>query len=342
MKKTHIAIVGAAGYTGEELLRLLSRHPQVEIAAITSRASAGRLVGSVFPRLADLELHFIEPDIATIAAAADTAFLALPHGTAAEFAAPLLEAGLKVIDISADFRLRSHDDYREYYGGDHPAPALLGTSVYGLPEKNRAALKGAQLIACPGCYPTSIILPVSPLLSSGIASSDGITVCSMSGVSGAGRKPSVPLLFAECNESVRPYNIVRHRHLPEIEQELADAAPADSVTLNFIPHLVPVNRGIHSTIVLEAAGEVGPERVGQVLRDAYDGEPIVRVLPHGSLADIKNVALTNVCEIGFDHDQRTDRIIVSSAIDNLTKGAAGQAVQCMNVAHGYPETTGLI
>ena len=342
MKKTHIAIVGAAGYTGEELLRLLSRHPQVEIAAITSRASAGQLVGSVFPKLADLELHFIEPDIAAIAAVADTAFLALPHGTAAEFAAPLLEAGLKVIDISADFRLRSHDDYREYYDGDHPAPALLGTSVYGLPEKNRVSLKSAQLIACPGCYPTSIILPVSPLLSSGIASPDGITVCSMSGVSGAGRKPSVPLLFAECNESVRPYNIVRHRHLPEIEQELADAAPTDSVTLNFIPHLVPVNRGIHSTIVLAAAGEVGPERIEQVLRDAYDDEPFVRVLPHGSLADIKNVTLTNVCEIGFDYDQRTDRIIVSSAIDNLTKGAAGQAVQCMNVAHGYPETTGLI
>ena len=155
MKKTHIAIVGAAGYTGEELLRLLSRHPQVEIAAVTSRASAGQLVGSVFPKLADLELHFIEPDIAAIAAAADTAFLALPHGTAAEFAAPLLEAGLKVIDISADFRLRSHDDYREYYGGDHPAPALLGTSVYGLPEKNRASLKSAQLIAWAAIPPAS-------------------------------------------------------------------------------------------------------------------------------------------------------------------------------------------
>jgi N-acetyl-gamma-glutamyl-phosphate reductase len=339
--KTKVAIVGAAGYAGEELLRLLSRHPHVEIVCITSRSNAGQSIAKVFPKLADLDLQFVQPDTATIAESADAAFLALPHGLAAEYAVPLLKAGVKLLDISADFRLRSLDDYENYYGEPHPAPQLLDSAVYGLPEKNRSKLAHAALVACPGCYPTSIILPTAAVLAAGLASPQGITVCSMSGVSGAGRKASLPFLFAECNESLRPYNVVRHRHLPEIEQELADSAQT-SVTINFIPHLVPVTRGIHSTIVLNAVDGVDPQRIQSALQDAYGDEPFVRVLPHGSLADTKNVTMTNSCEIGFDYDPRNQRIILSSAIDNLTKGASGQAIQCMNVMFGYPETTGLI
>lgn len=342
MKQTKVAIVGASGYSGEELLRLLLRHPGVTVACITSRQYAGQRIGKVFPRFAESELTFTAPDTAAIADAAEVAFLALPHGLATEFALPLLAAGVKVVDISADFRLRDPAKYQTYYKEPHPAPAMLERAVYGLPERYRAQLAHADLVACAGCYPTSIILPAAPVLAAGLASAKGIAAVSLSGVSGAGRKVDLPFIFPECNESVRPYAITGHRHLPEIEQELAAAANLPGIAINFVPHLVPVNRGIHSTILLDAAPGATPEKLEAALHDAYAAEPFVRLLPKGELADTKHVTMTNVCEIGWAWDEHTGRILLSSAIDNLTKGAAGQAIQCMNILRALPETTGLL
>ena len=342
MARIKVAIIGASGYSGEELLRLLLRHPGVDITCITSRQYAGQPVGTVFPRFFEQDLCFSAPDVDAIGREADVAFLALPHGLAAEFAAPLAAAGVKVIDISADFRLRDPEMYSVYYKVEHPAPDLLGRAVYGLPERYRDALTRAELVACPGCYPTSIILPAAPLLSAGLARLDGIAAVSLSGVSGAGRKVALPYIFPECNESLRPYAVTGHRHLPEIEQELALAAGVERLAINFVPHLVPVNRGIHSTVLLDACPGVDEADIEKALHTAYDHEPFVRVLPRGSLADTKHVVMTNVAEIGFALDQHTGRIILSSAIDNLTKGAGGQAVQCLNILCGFAETDGLL
>lgn len=341
MKRVSVAIVGASGYIGEELIRLLLGHPGVEIACITSRQYAGQAIGSVFPRFAETPLGFCEPVAEEIASRADVAFLALPHGLAAEYAVPLHKSGRLVIDVSADFRIRDPAVYEQYYG-KHPAPVLLGEAVYGAPEYGRERLRTARLIACPGCYPTSIILPVRPLLACGLASPSGIAAMSMSGVSGAGRKVDLPYIFPECNESLRPYSVVGHRHVPEIEQELAAVAGVDSLAITFVPHLVPTNRGIHSTILLQPTREAAAEDVVQALRDAYNDEPFVRVLPPGGLADTKHVTHTNVCEIGCAVDGRANRVILSSAVDNLTKGASGQAVQCMNIACDFDETAGLL
>jgi N-acetyl-gamma-glutamyl-phosphate reductase len=342
MKQVRVAVLGASGYSGEELIRLLLRHPRVEIACVTSRQNAGQPLGKVFPRFAEVPLHFSAPDAAAIAAQADVAFLALPHGTATEYAIPLLDAGLRVIDISADFRLRNPAQYTRYYKEAHPAPHLLKSAVYGLPERYREPLRAARLVACPGCYPTSILLPVCPLLAARLVRVHGIVAASLSGVSGAGRKVDLPYLFPECNESVRPYAVSGHRHLPEIEQELAAAAGVEQLAINFLPHLVPVNRGIHSTIILEPEPCTTAAAIAETYRAAYADEPFVRLLPEGSLADTKHVTLTNVCEIGFVLDPHTGRLILSSAIDNLTKGAAGQALQCLNILCGFPETTGLL
>ncbi len=341
-RRIRAGIVGASGYSGEELLRLLLRHGQVELTCITSRQHAGKPAGAVFPRYMECQVPFTTPDVDDIAAKCDVVFLALPHGLATEFAIPLLERGLKVLDISADFRLRDPAVYEKYYKAPHPAPELLKRAVYGLPELYREAIRGADLIACPGCYPTSILLPSTALLRAGLVEATGIEAISLSGVTGAGRKVDAAYIFPECNESVRPYGVVGHRHLPEIEQELAVAAGVPSVTMNFIPHLVPVNRGIHSCILLQARPGVDAAAVLDCLHRAYDGEPFVRVLAPGGLADTKHVTMTNMCEIGCAFDARTGRLIVSSAIDNLTKGAAGQAVQDMNILFGLRETAGLL
>jgi N-acetyl-gamma-glutamyl-phosphate reductase len=335
------AIIGASGYSGEELLRILLKHPEVEVSCITSRQYAGLPIGEVFPRFAESSLKFSAPSVAEIIASSQVVFLALPHGLAAEFAVPLNEAGLKVIDISADFRLKSEAKYLEYYGTDHPAPTLMKSSVYGSPERKKEQISQADLVACPGCYPTSIVLPLSPLLKEGLVSTENIIASSMSGVSGAGRKVAVDFLFPECNESVRPYGVVGHRHLPEIEQELAESAGVEDVVVNFIPHLIPVNRGIHSTIIARLNDGVTAEQIQSCWQKYYADQPFVRVLPQGKLADTKHVTLTNICEIGFACDARTGNVILSSAIDNLTKGASGQAVQCMNIMFGLPEESGL-
>ena len=330
MNKTKVAIIGASGYSGQELVRLLLRHPQIEIVQFTSRQYAGKPVSEIFPRFrGQVTATFIEPDAGKISA--DVAFLALPHGVAAEFAVPLLKNGVKVIDLSADFRMKSAATYKEFYEHEHPTPALLAQAVYGLPEIYRDKIRTAQLVACPGCYPTSIILGITPALRKGMIQPSSIIVSSMSGVSGAGRKAVEDYLFCECNESARAYSVPKHRHLSEIEQELG-------ATITFVPHLIPLNRGIESTIIASLAGN--PENVLAAYREFYKGEPFVRVTD--GMPDIKNVSVTNFCDISVRVDARTNRLIISSAIDNLTKGAAGQAVQCLNLVCGYPETEGLL
>lgn len=341
MSKMRVAVVGASGYSGEELLRLLFRHDLCEITVITSRQYDGQPIGEVFPRFAEKNIKFSAPNTEAIAKQCDAAFLALPHGLAAEFAIPLLEAGVKVIDISADFRIRDKEKYKKYYKVDHPSPELLESAVYGSPELYREKIRCSEMIACPGCYPTSIILPSAPLLKSGLVSSEGIVAASMSGVSGAGRKVDLPYIFPECNESVRPYAVKGHRHLPEIEQELAAAAGIEDIAINFAPHLVPVNRGINSTVFYNAAPGCTIEKLEEAY-SVYKDEPFVRVLPHGKLPDTKHVTMTNMCEIGFVLDEHTGKVIAASAIDNLTKGASGQAIQCMNIRFGFAETTGLL
>ena len=341
MNKIKVAVFGASGYAGEELLRLLLRHPCAEIVAVTSRKNAGEPVSSVFPRFTGLDLSFVEPDVKKISALCDAAILALPHGLAAEYAVPLLEAGVKVFDISADFRLRSTEKYKEYYKVDHPAPQLLSKAVYGLPEIYREQLKTCDLVACAGCYPTSSILPTAPLLAAKIVKPTNVAVVSCSGVTGAGRKVDLPYIFPECNESLKAYGVVGHRHLPEIEQEMARAAGVESMAINFIPHLAPMNRCINSTILLDAADGCTLEKIGEVYEKAYGKEEFIRILPAKRTADTKYVFMTNNCEIGYNLDPHTGRVILTSVIDNLTKGASGQAIQCMNIRFGIDEGAGL-
>jgi len=350
MKK--VAIVGASGYSGEELVRLLLGHPQAELTAVTSRQYAGQTVGQVFPKFANhpraQSLRFSEPKPELLAKAAEMVFLALPHGVAAEFAVPLLQLGCHVIDLSADFRVKDAAIYKEFYAHDHPAPDLLRQAVYGLPEIYRAQIQKATLVASPGCYPTSVLLPIIPLLKAGLIKGTGIIADSLSGVSGAGRKAELDYLFAECNESVRPYSVPKHRHLSEIEQELSIAA-GERVTIQFTPHLIPINRGILSTLYLapvkhfDASGAAElASKVAASYQQALGHEPFVRLLDGKALPDTKNVQGTNVIEIAWRLDARTGRLIVMSAEDNLVKGASGQAIQSMNIMCGFPETAGLL
>jgi N-acetyl-gamma-glutamyl-phosphate reductase len=353
MSKKRVAIVGASGYSGEELVRLLLKHPHVELTAVTSRQSAGQTVAQVFPKFAShpaaRTLRFSEPNSGSLAKQADVVFLALPHGVAAEYAVPLMQSGCVVIDLSADFRLKSAAIYKEFYGHDHPAPELLAKSVYGLPEFYRDQIRGALLVASAGCYPTSILLPTVPLLRSGLIQTEGIIANSLSGVSGAGRKAEVDYLFCECNESMRPYGVPKHRHLSEIEEQLSLAA-GGPVIIQFTPHLIPVNRGIVTTLCLQPRTRVSDAESAAALggavaacyRQAYANEPFVRLLEGKALPDTKNVVGTNVVEIAFRVDPRTGHLMVMSAEDNVVKGASGQAVQSMNLVCGFPETAGLI
>jgi N-acetyl-gamma-glutamyl-phosphate reductase len=343
-----VAIVGASGYSGEELVRLLLSHPQAELATVTSRQYAGQTLAQVFPKFAHhpraRTLRFSEPKAELLAKQAQIVFLALPHGVAAEFAVPLLQLGCQVIDLSADFRVKSAAVYKDFYAHDHPAPELLAQAVYGLPEVYRDQIKQASLVASPGCYPTSILLPTLPLLKAGLVQPTSIIADSLSGVSGAGRKAELDYLFVECNESVRPYGIPKHRHLSEIEQELSIAA-GTPITIQFTPHLIPVNRGILTTLYLTPADDNASSltnRLTACYQAAYANEPFVRLLEGKALPDTKNVVGTNVIEIAWRHDPRTGRLIVMSAEDNLVKGAGGQAVQSMNLMCGFPETAGLI
>ena len=345
MKMKKVAIVGASGYSGEVLVQLLLNHPHAELVAVTSRQNAGQTLAQVFPKFAShpksKSLRFTEPNAGVLAKQAEVVFLALPHGVAAEFAVPLNAAGCVVIDLSADFRLRSADIYKEFYAHEHPAPELLKKAVYGLPEHYRDEIKKSLLIASPGCYPTSILLPTIPLLKAGLIKPTGIIADCLSGVSGAGRKAEIDFLFCECNESVRPYGVPKHRHLSEIEEQLSFAA-GTKVTMQFTPHLIPVNRGILTTLYLEPTKGATAETIAACYAKAYTNEPFVRLLEGKSLPDTKNVVGTNVCEIAWRLDPRTGRLIVMSAEDNLVKGASGQAVQSLNILSGWPETAGLV
>jgi N-acetyl-gamma-glutamyl-phosphate reductase len=345
-------IVGASGYAGEDLVRLLLAHPHVDLTAVTSRQYAGQSIAQVFPKFAHYpkarSLRFTEPNAELLAKQAEVNFLALPHGVAAEFAVPLIQLGSRVIDLSADFRIKDPAVYKEFYTHDHPAPDLLPKAVYGLPEVYRSALRQATLVACPGCYPTSILLPALPLVRSGLIKPETIIANSLSGVTGAGRKVELDYLFAECNESMRPYGVPKHRHLSEIEQELSIAAN-QRLMIQFSPHLIPVNRGILTTMYIAPAWHFTSEgemnQLAEAIKDcyakAYREEPFIRLLEGKALPDTKNVVGTNFIEIAWRLDPRTGRLIVMSAEDNIVKGTSGQAIQCLNIMCGFPETAGL-
>jgi len=342
MNRIPTAVVGASGYTGQELLRILLAHPLVDLVTATSRAAAGRWLSDAFPRFSGLpgaDLPFSDPDPDAIAATgAKAAFLALPHGVAAEIARALLKRGLRVVDLSADFRIHDPAVYEEFYGLAHPAPDLLGQAVFGLAEIHAEEIRGANLVASAGCYPTSILLPLIPLLRERLIDPTTIVAHSMSGVSGAGRKASIPLLYCECNESVRGYGMPKHRHLSEIEQELSLAAD-ETVRISFLPHLVPATAGIATTTTATLNGSL--MEVEAALEYAYGKAPFVRLLGPGGFPDTKNVLRTNFIDIGWHHDERTGRLLLLSAEDNLGKGAAGQAVQNFNLMFGLFESSGL-
>jgi N-acetyl-gamma-glutamyl-phosphate reductase len=341
-KNAKVALVGASGYVGEELVRLLLGHPHVDLVAATSRQFAGKTLAEIFPRFTHDEkanaLRFSDADPKQLARDAEIILLALPHGLAAEFAKPLLSAGARVIDLSADFRIKDAATYREFYGHEHADAGLLGEAVYGLPEIYGEKISGARLVASPGCYPTSILLPLIPLLREKLIEPGEIIANSLSGVSGAGRKAEVDYLFVECNESARPYGVPKHRHLAEIEQELSIAAET-AVMIQFTPHLIPVNRGMLTTLYLKPTSGAN---IDAAFDRAYADAAFVRLLGEQTLPDTKNVVGTNVIEIAWRHDPRTGRLIVMSAEDNLVKGASGQAIQCFNLMCGYEETAGLL
>ena len=337
------AVIGASGYSGEELVRLLSRHPNVTLAAVTSRSLAGKLVAEVMPALRHLvgDLEFTHSDPVVLAAREDldVFFLALPHGVASEYADPLFQAGKTVIDLSADFRLKSTAVYEQYYGQAHPAPHLLAAAPYVIPELADDQWKSASLIACPGCYPTSVQLPLVPLLKQGIVKPSGIVINSYSGVSGAGRTVAEDFIYCERNESMKGYGMPKHRHLSEIEEQLEKAAFADCI-VQFNPHLAPMSRGISTTIVAKANGSLG--NLYASWNATFAGKPFVNVLPSGSYPDTKHVSGTNRADISAVYDPRTDNFVITSVIDNLLKGASGQAVQLLNLKFGFAETAGLL
>jgi N-acetyl-gamma-glutamyl-phosphate reductase len=336
-----VAVVGASGYTGVELLRILHCHPEVAVTCVTSEQSAGKRISELFPTLrgrCDMVLEHLEP--VRIAERADVVFTALPHKAAMEVVPTFLRLGRKVVDLSADYRLKDADAYAAWYE-PHMNPELLAQAVYGSPEIRREAIAGADLVANPGCYPTSIILGLAPLLAKRLVDPSMIIADSKSGVSGAGRSAKVDSLYCEVNEGFKAYGVGGvHRHIPEIDQELSLLADAE-VKVTFTPHLVPMDRGILSTVYLQPASELSAAALVDLYTEYYHGEPFVRVLPEGSFPSTAHVRGSNFCDIGVAVDRRTGRIIVVSAIDNLVKGASGQAVQNMNLVCGLPEALGL-
>lgn len=335
-----LAIIGGTGYTGVELLRLLAQHPRAEVVAISSRSEAGRPVADLFPNLREhYDLRFTDPadvDYADI----DLVFFATPHGVAQSSMAKVLSSGTKVVDLSADFRIQDQQVWEHWYNQDHQCPELISEAVYGLPEVNRDKIRDARLVAAPGCYPTSAQLGLIPLLEqSGLVNLETIVVNSASGVTGAGRQASLATLFSEVNDSFSAYKVSGHRHLPEIEQGLASIAGAP-VTITFVPHLLPVNRGIHTTLYLDLLDSA--ERDYQaIFEDRYRDEPFVDVLPEGQLPTLKSVRGTNMCRLSVQRPLGRNKLVVAVVEDNLTKGASGQAIQCMNIMLGFDEAAGL-
>jgi N-acetyl-gamma-glutamyl-phosphate reductase len=343
MAQTKVGLVGVTGYTGMELMRLLQTHDHFELVRVTSRAEAGKKLHDIYPFMLGMDngnLTITEPDADDLAQACDLVFLAVPHRTAMEIAAVLLEKGLKVVDLSADFRLRDKDEYEHWYACDHTQCELLDKAVYGLPELYAEKVATAQLVANPGCYPTSAILGLYPALEEGFILKSGIVIDSKSGSTGAGRKANVGTLFCEVSDSFKAYGLTTHRHTPEIEQELSLIAE-DDITVSFNTHLLPINRGILSTIYTTLSEDMTLDDVHAIYEEAYRKHPWVRVLPTGKLPETKYVRGTMFCDIGLVIDKRTNRLIIVSAIDNLCRGASGQALANANIMCGLDITEGL-
>ncbi len=336
--KIRVAIYGASGYTGLELLKLLARHPHVEVTTLTTRQENGQHIREVHPSLGsvfDLKLEKLSP--VEVAARADAVFACLPHAASAEVVSTLLEQGLKVVDLSADYRLTDRAVYEEWYGVTHPDAGRLGKTPYGLPELYRDAIRGADLVANPGCYPTASILGLAPLLKAGVIEPDGITIDAKSGVSGAGRNPKPGLHFPEANENLTPYGVGTHRHMPEIDQVLSDAC-GKSVEVLFTPHLIPMDRGELCTCYGVPAGDADATKLQSVLSEAYEDEPFVEVV--NTPPSTKDVTGSNRCHVYATVVR--GRALVISVIDNLIKGASGGAVQNFNLMYGFEEKTALI
>jgi len=333
-----VGIIGGTGYTGVELLRLLAQHPQVELNVITSRGEAGKPVAAMFPNLrGHVDLAFSEPDTKVLAAC-NVVFSATPNGIAMTHARALLAAGVKLIDLAADFRLKDAKLWEQWYGMPHACPELLAEAVYGLPEVNRVQIKKAQLIANPGCYPTAVQIGFLPLVEQGLADIEHLIADAKSGVSGAGRKAEVHTLFAEAADNFKAYGVTGHRHLPEIRQGLERAA-GKAIGLTFVPHLTPMIRGIHATLYARVSDR-GVD-LQKLYEQRYAHEPFVDVLPAGSHPDTRSVRAANTCRLAVHRPQGGDTVVVLSVIDNLVKGAAGQAVQNMNLMFDLPEANGL-
>lgn len=334
---TRVGIVGATGYTGSELLRLLARHPDVDVRVVTSRTEAGKLVSDLFPALRGFQDQcFTEPQTAALTGC-DVVFFAAPNGTAMQQVPALLDAGIRIIDLSADFRLQDAEEWGRWYGQAHSAANLLDQAVYGLPELNRDAIVNARLVANPGCYPTAILLGLLPLLEAGCIDTGSIIADAKSGVSGAGRKAEINLLLAENAESFRAYAVAGHRHLPEISQVLNSIA-GEKISLTFVPHLLPIIRGIHATMYARLNQLTDLQAL---FEERYRNEYFVDVLPEGSQPETRSVRSSNFCRIAVHRPSDGDTVVVLSVIDNLVKGAAGQAIQNMNLMFGLDEKAGL-
>ena len=340
-----VGIVGGSGYVGGELLRLLLLHPHVEVTMVTSRQSVGEYVFSVHPNLRGLtQLKFVPLELAELKKNCDLVFTATPHGGSVNLVPKLLDAGLKVIDMSADFRLKNPDDYEKWYGWKHAHPELLKDAAYGLPELHRQEIKGAHLVACPGCMATTTVLALAPVIKADLVEKNRIVVDVKIGSSGAGSKPSIASHHPERFSGVRPYKVIGHRHIAEIEQEL-NSLTDESVTVSFTPHAVNMVRGILATIHVFPKNLLTSKDVWKTLRGQYEGEPFIRFVKYQKgpyqLPDPKVTMGTNFCDIGFELDPRANRLVLFSALDNMVKGASGQGVQCMNIAMGLDESTGL-
>lgn len=341
MNMIKVSIIGATGYTGSELIRLLLGHPEVEFAHLTSQSYSGQKIQAVYPQFNGFLDHELVPlNMEKLVAESDLVFAALPHGLSSPIAKACIDAGVKLIDLGADFRLKDVLTYESWYEVEHEAKDLIKEAVYGLPELNREKIKEASLIANPGCFPTGIVLGLKPLVAAKGGAVQSIIIDSKSGTTGAGRSAKVPNLYAEIGENFKAYNINGHRHIPEIEQELEEIAGED-LTVSFTPHLLPISRGILSTIYVSLNEEIDQAWLTDIYSEAYAEEPFVHVLAEGVTPEVKHVRGSNHCQLAVSYDRRTKLVKIISVIDNLVKGASGQAVQNMNLMYGFEETTAL-